>query len=391
MIFTRLRLVNLYSFADAELDLSFPRKLVNSALSGEHLLGRPKFYYRKICIVTGGNASGKTSLGRVLLGIQLFLRKKILYPENFPANDKSKDSSFEVDFATEDFYHHRLFIRLVYDDVGGVFVKEIKYGKTFIRHDYSCLKTTKILNDMFVKKDFSGYLYLAKDTDAGGVPEEFKKHIFYGGWYYLLSEIKENTDKIVVLNRNIFELIMKTFDSSIESVSELKIADDSSEEKSRLGYYILFKNGDSEMVTKFGDVTNSNRLSRGTFDAVILSHFISSVYEDLKNENGSKASMTYFLDERMAFVHSELERTLITLIISKLKVNSQFFYTTHNSDIFKLDLPIHSYVFIKKQDDKSFFIDASIHLKKNDRNLYHYVENDVFGMLPDLSFIEEII
>ncbi|GDQ33897.1 hypothetical protein BvCmsNSP039_02519 [Escherichia coli] len=101
--------------------------------------------------------------------------------------------------------------------------------------------------------------------------------------------------------------------------------------------------------------------------------------------------MLYFLDESMAYVHSELERAIITLIISKLKINSQFFYTTHNCDIFKLDLPIHSYIFIKKEHDSSVFVDASEILKKNDRNLAKYVENDVFGVLPDLSLIEALI
>lgn len=76
MIFTRLRFINLYAFEDAELNLSYPRKPVNMPLDGEFLAGRPKFYYKKVCIITGGNASGKTSLGRILCGIQVFLRNQ---------------------------------------------------------------------------------------------------------------------------------------------------------------------------------------------------------------------------------------------------------------------------------------------------------------------------
>lgn len=399
MIFTRLKLINLCSFADAELDLSFPRKLVNSALDGEYLYNRPKFYYKKVCIVTGANASGKTSLGRILLGIQLFLRRKVLHTPAFPAGNKKHDSSFEVDFATEDFYHHRIYVRLGTDSTDLRVVKEIKYEKVFIRNDDSCIKTTKALDNIFCADLFTGYTYLTEDEETGSIPESFNKFQFHGGWYYLLSEIKESTATISRIDKKIFELLIKVFDSSIESVSELKMVNekendaDSKESNSNPGFYIQFKNSDGVIVTKSGDVTNPTRLSRGTYDAVILSQFISSVNEDFRKQTiaDSYVSMTYFLDERMAFVHSELERTIITLIISRLKSNSQFFYTTHNTDVFKLDLPVHSYFFIKKHEDESVFIDASSYLKKNDRNLYKYVENDVFGVLPDLSSIEGLI
>lgn len=111
MIFTRMKFTNLCAFTDAELNLSYPRQLTNSPLEGEFLHGRPKFYFRKVCLVTGANASGKTSLGRMIWGMQSFLFYKTLRYDTFPINDKSKYASFEADFVTDDFHHHRIFVK----------------------------------------------------------------------------------------------------------------------------------------------------------------------------------------------------------------------------------------------------------------------------------------
>lgn len=396
MIFTRLKLTNLFAFTDAELNLSYPRKPVNMPLDGEFLSGRPKFYYKKVCIITGGNASGKTSLGRILCGIQLFLRTKELR-SSLRVNDKNKDASFEADFATEDFLHHRLYVRFAVNDEGTYFIKEIKYGFTRIGVSDSCFKTTEKLNQLFIKRNPSAsefYLY-GEDEDGELIAlEKLKKIKFSGGWYYLLSETKESTAGITGVNKNILERIIRTFDSSIIGVSEMKEPKKEREKNTPSSVFLIkFKNSDSLVVTSKGEITNSDRLSRGTFEAVTLSHFVSSIisdHEELKN-NDLIPSMTYFLDEKLAFTHSELERMIVALIISKLKENTQFFYTTHNMDIFELDLPVHSFIFIRKTDDSSEFVDASSVLKKNDRSMRSAVERDVFGVLPDTSLVSELL
>ncbi|MFK3711818.1 ATP-binding protein [Leclercia adecarboxylata] len=400
MIITRLKFTNICSFSEADINLSYPRKLQNSPLDGENLYGRDKFYYRKVCIITGANASGKTSLGRMMLGIQHFLVKKNFHPTSFPINNKEKSASFEVDFATEDFIHHRLFLKFKIDKNEICNLNELKYTSVRIGENDSCAKTTKLLDSIFERKSIfnsgvldisNSYLHSVSVEDQSCSIEDFKKFSFTGGWFYLLSETNETTTAINSLDKNIFEMIMKTFDPSIKSVLELKETQENTEEEDILtGYSIRFNNNDNVIVTKTGDVANAQRLSKGTFDAVKLSNFVSSLTYDSLYEHPQNC-MTYFLDERMAYVHSELERAMITLIISKLKSNTQFFYTTHNSDIFKLDLPIHSYIFIKKIAEQSTFIDATSILKKNDRNLARYVENDVFGVLPDLSKLEALI
>lgn len=398
MIFTRLKFTNLSSFKDAEVNLSFPRQLTNSPLDGEFLNGRPKFYYRKICIVTGANSSGKTSLGRMIWGLQAFLFNKNLQTSAFSINDVAKPASFEADFATDDFLHHRIFVEFKVDQTGAYIINEVKYASVNISENDSCTKTTKKLNDIFetdARKSCIDYLHSVTAEGYSISLEDFKKIKFRGGWYYLLSETKETTEEMSGLDKNTLELIIKTFDPSIKSVSELRETEETDGKKREIlsGFSIRFQNHDNVIVTKSGEVANCERLSRGTFDAVKLSLFVSAILDDrlVSIERQNNVCMIYFLDERMAFVHSELERAIITLIISKLPENSQFFYTTHNSDIFKLDLPIHSFLFLKKEGDSTNFIDASTILKKNDRNLARYVENDIFGVLPDLSYIEGLI
>lgn len=398
MIFTRLKFTNICAFTNAEMNLSYPRQLVNSPLENEFLQGRPKFYYRKICIVTGANASGKTSLGRMIWGVQSFLFSKNLQASAFPINNKSTHASFEADFATDDFLHHRVFVKFTTDKSGSYIINEIKYACVYIGENDSCTKTTKKLDKEFLghtRKNSLDYFYGISAEGYSVNLDEFKKIEFSSGWYYLLSETKETNDGIAGIDKKILELTMKTFDPSIKTVSELRETQekDGVEEEITSGFSIRFQNNDNVIVTNSGEVANYSRLSRGTYDAVKISLFISAIQSDhLECESSEfNVGMVYFLDERMAYVHSELERAIVTLIISKLPVNGQFFYTTHNCDIFKLDLPIHSFVFLKKERDSTIFVDASSILKKNDRNLAKYVENDIFGVLPDLSPIEALI
>lgn len=396
MIFTRLRFINLYAFEDAELNLSYPRKPVNMPLDGEFLAGRPKFYYKKVCIITGGNASGKTSLGRILCGIQVFLRTKELRT-NLRVNNKNNDASFEVDFATEDHLHHRLYVRFATSDGGAHIIKEIQYGFVQITLNDSCNKTTQKLNQLFSgRKPSETEYYMNEIADDGEavVLEFFKQLKFFGGWYYLLSETKEITTAISGMNKNILERIIRTFDSSIVGVTEMQEPEGNENEKNPSAVYLIkFKNSDSLVVTSKGEITNSDRLSRGTYEAVTLAHFISAIISDCEKlgKQSLIPSMTYFLDEKLAFTHSELERMIVALIISKLKENTQFFYTTHNMDIFELDLPVHSFIFIRKTKDCSDFIEASSVLKKNDRSMRSAVERDIFGVLPDTSLVSELL
>lgn len=194
------------------------------------------------------------------------------------------------------------------------------------------------------------------------------------------------------MNKDILERVIRTFDSSIVGVVEMTESESEDKNPSRV-YLIRFKNKDYSIVTSKGDITNSERMSRGTYDAVTIAHFVSAIISDCEelSVRSDIPSMTYYLDEKLAYSHSELERIIVTLIISKLKENTQFFYTTHNMDIFELDLPVHSFIFLRKDKDCSEFIEAGSILKKNDRSIRSAVARDIFGVMPDMSLVSELL
>ena len=69
MILLNLKLDGIYGFENFEINFTYPKKIVNSLINDEHLDGRDKFRYKKVIILMGANATGKTSLGKALLRI----------------------------------------------------------------------------------------------------------------------------------------------------------------------------------------------------------------------------------------------------------------------------------------------------------------------------------
>jgi AAA15 family ATPase/GTPase len=104
-----------------------------------------------------------------------------------------------------------------------------------------------------------------------------------------------------------------------------------------------------------------------------------------------KDNATLFLDEKMAHSHSELEISMLNLMVEKLKGDSQLFYTSHNYDVLEMNLPSHSYVFMKKDEFVEVMHPEKLGYTKNDRSLFGFVKNDVFGTLPDTTKIEELL
>ena len=76
MIVMDLQVDNFMALKNFHMNMSYPKKIVGSQLE-EHLAGVPSFRYKKIVILMGGNATGKTSIGRIMMMIFNFMDKKI--------------------------------------------------------------------------------------------------------------------------------------------------------------------------------------------------------------------------------------------------------------------------------------------------------------------------
>ncbi len=395
MLFTRLRIKNLYSFQDSELDFTFPKKPVNSTISGEHPTERPNINVKRFCIFTGGNASGKTAIGKILCDVQnLISRGSAANWVYTGICDPEQPAEIHVELisTSNNWFHKFVFIFNKSESLIDGIPTDIEYASVYItKSDYISSLRTKIDNIIINKKPNSTNEKYKSSKNfisfRNELPESFS--IFENdGWYYQLaqntsSSLKEFDD---IIKEDILNKILKTFDVSILHVEKAI----SSETKKALGYSVQFKNKDMILIEPDGSISQnkSDRLSRGTYDAIKVAVFLSRIIQDKDLENFSS---TYFLDEAMAYAHSGLELAMINLIIDKLRPDSQFFYTTHNQDVLQLNIPTHSHFFIRKDENGSHVIQAEHMLKKNDRPLKSIINNDIAGILPDTSTLEDML
>lgn len=399
MIITYLKASNLYGFNNTEIDFSYTRKVVDSSIEYEYLPERKNFNFKRVCIISGTNASGKTSLGRVICGIENFLSRKTIIPTLASAIcDSEQPASIEFEFVTPtNNIFHKLDLSFV---DSGVAVKRLQYISLPIGKNDSCSTMRKKLLQVVENKKARNGVYIS--SDEVGVSTAFEKFSELSiedlSWMFMFSE-NQNENKIASpanISASLFKKILKAFDPSIESVEALTPANESEKKRKNRkgnisGYLIKFNNGDSVLINSSGEMTadkdDINRFSKGTYDAIKLTSFISRVFV----ENKFDGSCTHFLDEQMAYTHSDLEQHILNLIVSKLSPLSQFFYTTHNYDVLDMGFPVHSYLFMRKENSTSSVIQPESSFKKNDRSLLNYVKNDYFNTLPDTSDLDKLL
>lgn len=66
MIIMDIKVDNIYAFKDFHINMSYPKKIVNSTIENEFLEERTNFRYKKVNIIMGTNATGKTTMGKLL-------------------------------------------------------------------------------------------------------------------------------------------------------------------------------------------------------------------------------------------------------------------------------------------------------------------------------------
>lgn len=102
MIVQYLKLNNIYGLQDFEINFTYPKKVLNSILEGEHLEGRERFRYKKAVVLMGANATGKTSLGRALLRIFSFIDEEGRVTVEAPEQDAGAHHFDLVSFPLSD-------------------------------------------------------------------------------------------------------------------------------------------------------------------------------------------------------------------------------------------------------------------------------------------------
>lgn len=365
MIVMSVALDNLYGFKDFSVNFSYPKKLVRSTLAHEHLSDRPTFKYKKIVVVMGGNATGKTTFGKALMGIFNFITRKDVSALTEQICDKSKPAYFCLEFVVKEKTLWRVDTNVLAADERGQykasnFISSVKQTPIGKRDTYERCKTR--LDE--------------QETEHGSFIELFDT-IEPFGWYFTFPDDGATTVRTLNENPEVFEQILdvvfRTLDPSIKHVHKSKEMENA---------YII-KHASFDVMIQDGKLHDgSQALSTGTLNGIDIALLLSAI---MSHQYG-----WYYCDEKYSFIQSDIEQTLFALMMDHLGQDEQFFFTTHNSDVLDMNLPHHSFLFLQKEADCIYPIFASEHLKRNTDNLRSAMINDVFSIKPNMELLSEL-
>lgn len=360
MIVLDLELDKIYGFEDFRINFTYPKKVVNSLIEYEFLDGRERFRYNRAVILMGANATGKTSLGKALFKIFAYLDTG--NPAGlFNTVQEGKTGRFRIDFINEGHILHRISARI---DPAGNDV-EIQYRSAEIAKMDSYEKTVTKLKD-----------HTAEATRSASALRKLIGRLNYRFAYPEIESMLKitGTDKKILLKT--LRAVIGTLDPTLTDISVSRDLKDS---------FIIRRKG-AEIIIQDGKLLNREALSSGTAEGIDVAVFLASMI--------TGSNTFYYCDEHFSYIQSDIEKRIFGIMLSRLDKNEQLIFTTHNTDMLDLNLPKHSYAFLRKKSENGEYRVSAVHasdiLKRNTDSIRHAVENDVFASLPDDSPLDEL-
>jgi hypothetical protein len=360
MIVMNLEIDNFFAFKNFQINLSYPKKIVNSFIGEEYLPQRQNFRFKKVIVLMGGNASGKTSLGQMIMAIFNFIDRKNISLLHGAICDLSKGARFSIDFVAKSnrLYRVETIISSSEKDAQEkpeifVCVKSVPIG---LQDNYE--RCAKRLHEIPTKMEKSY-------VEALDAVESLT-------WTFRYA--KDSFNEKIIPNDNylkVLEYVLQALDPSIKKVEKLLEVENS---------YVI-RTQSKDVIVQDGKIAKEGFLSSGTEAGLRIAEIITAL------KTGGYGF--HYCDELFPFVHSDIEKMLLCVMIESLREKDQLFFTTHNADILDLALPKHSFVFLKKDvnDDiqpiKS--ISASGYLKRSTDSVRSAVDNDLFSVAPNLA------
>ena len=359
MIVLNLELDRIYGFDNFTIGFTYPKKVVNSIIDDEYLEGRERFRYKKAVVLMGANATGKTSLGKALLKIITYINTgnpTVLY--DMVSGEKG---SFSIDFVNGGFTLHRLVATIDKKEAN----VEITYHSAKIDKMDSYEKCVAKLQD--------------KTAEATKTVNALRKIVGTVNYRFAYLEIESS----IILGDIDKQLFLKTLRAVIGTLDptlrEVVISKD-------LKDTIIIRRKNTEIIIQEGKLLNREVLSSGTAEGIDVAIFLASMM--------SKDKTFYYCDEHFSYIQSDIEKRIFGLMLDRISNNEQLIFTTHNTDMLDLNLPKHSYMFLRKRVEEGDchvdVVSASDILKRNTDSIRSAVENDVFGSLPDDSLLDEL-
>lgn len=366
MIIMNLEMNNFFAFRNFKLNMSYPKRIVDSNIENEFLAGRENFRYKKINILMGANATGKTTIGKMLMRIFNFIDKKEASKLTDVIENSKEQANISMDFVTESYRMYRLNViahpseNLEESSRVEVCTRCVKINKTDSYE--TCAKKIDEIPCVY-QKDYG---------------EELEK-IEGLGWMF--SYPLETEKGVLRCPKNpqyplILDHTLRALDPAIEKVDKLEGVENT---------YVI-RSKAYNLVMQDGKVIHNDILSSGTRAGIDVAGMIAAIQE---GECGF-----YYCDEKFSYIHSDMEKAFLSIMIDAIKENEQLFFTTHNMDILDMRLPKHTYVFLKKDINDTEHpiqcISASQYLKRSTDSVRNAVENDLFSVAPNLELIYEI-
>ena len=371
MIVMNVEIDNFMSFNGFFMNLSYPEEILNSEIENEFLDGFTNFRYKKVNILMGANATGKTSFGKMLMIIFNFMDKKQYTRIADVISDKTKKAEFCIDFVANKkiLYRVRTIILPPEDDekvTGKNIDVSVKFVEIKQRDSYEkCIE--RLENSNYEK--CNNYLEeLEKVTGLSwtfAYPEDYNEGKVF--------RVPENSEKF----ERVLSYVLKALDPAIVSVDKLSEVD---------GAYAIRTSSKSAIIQD-GQIPDIEWLSSGTKSGIAVAIMIADIL-------GGRCDF-FYCDEKFSYIHSDIEKAILSVMIELLDKDMQLFFTTHNTDILDMQLPKHSYTFMKKrvydENSKIECINAGELLKRSTDSLKSAVENDLFSTAPATDLIYDIL
>lgn len=359
MIVLNLTLDGIYGFNDFNINFTYPKKIVNSIIEDEFLEGRERFRYKKSIILMGANATGKTSLGKALLRIFGYMENGNPIP--LCEMVSGEKGFFSIDFVNGDYRLQRLSAEIISrkNEV------DIQYKDAEIGMLDSYEKCTAKLKN--------------RTAEAIKATTSLKKLVGDIHYRFAYPEI-EKTLKFTGANKAVLlktlHAVIGTLDPTLQDVSLSKDLKDT----------FIIRRGGNEIIIQEGKLLNREVLSSGTAEGIDVAMFLAAII--------ARESTFYYCDEHFSYIQSDVEKRIFGIMLDRLGTNEQLIFTTHNTDMLDLNLPKHSYIFLRKQQEDGIYkvsaVSASEVLKRNTDSVRNAVENDVFASLPQDSLLDEL-
>lgn len=383
MIFLKVACDNLYRFQNFELDLTYNKKFNHPLSQDDILFENSNIKVRKNLVIMGANASGKTTFGKLLCLIENYIHGRTLTQEQWHYDtiiyDKKKPAKITAEFICNQ-TAYLLYITFNQHGLSTEIIQSVQVHKSYYIKDLRkrLYNSSPISNITIPKDEYNSSIIspFFSNTSNEGVKAIRERT----GFRFSFSEFASMTTYPGHTNISLLNKLLPKIDNTIKSVAMLK---SQGEKIKNMSYSVIFKN-DDHITVPDGDLSRcEKKLSHGTFEAIDYIQFLGELPKRPQN--------TFYIDEQLAHMHSELEAYFIRKSILLKPFNCQLFITTHNLSIFDLNIPHNDFLFFNRNDaGYTETIYPTSVLTKNDRSLRNYYENDYFGVLPDYTVMDKI-